>query len=76
MNKLIAPEGAVHKYRVIRVSTGSITEVAYVTARDEEEAEEKLSNDELDRDFELVEDDMSVEEEHITLCKSEEQEHA
>jgi hypothetical protein len=57
---------------VIRVSTGSITEVAYVTARDEEEAEEKLSRDELDRDFELVEDDMSVEEEHITLCKSEE----
>jgi len=76
MNKLIAPEGAVHKYRVIRVSTGSITEVAYVTARDEEEAEEKLSRDELDRDFELVVDDMSVEEEHITLCKSEEQEHA
>jgi hypothetical protein len=76
MNKLIAPEGAVHKYRVIRVSTGSITEVAYVTARDEEEAEEKLSRDELDRDFELVEDDMSVEEEYITLCKSEEQEHA
>jgi len=76
MNKLIAPEGAVHKYRVIRVSTGSITEVAYVTARDEEEAEEKLSRDELDRDFETVEDDMSVEEEHITLCKSEEQEHA
>ena len=40
MNKLIAPEGAIHKYKVIRVSTGSITEVAYVTARDEEEAEE------------------------------------
>ena len=76
MNKLIAPEGVIHKYKVIRVSTGSITEVAYVTARDEEEAEEKLSRDELDRDFELVEDDMSVEEEQITLCKSEEQEHA
>ena len=76
MNKLIAPEGVIHKYKVIRVSTGSITEVAYVTAKDEEEAEEKLSRDELDRDFELVEDDMSVEEELITLCKSEEQEHA
>jgi hypothetical protein len=76
MNKLIAPEGAIHKYKVIRVSTGSITEVAYITATSEEEAEEKLSRDELDRDFELVEDDMSVEEEHITLCKSEEQEHA
>ena len=76
MKKHIAPEGAIHKYKVIRVSTGSITEVAYVTARDEEEAEEKLSRDELDRDFELVEDDMSVEEELITLCKSEEQEHA
>ena len=76
MNKLIAPEGAILKYKVIRVSTGSITEVAYITATSEEEAEEKLSRDELDRDFELVEDDMSVEEEHITLCKSEEQEHA
>ena len=76
MNKLIAPEGVIHKYKVIRVSTGSITDVAYVTAKDEEEAEEKLSRDELDRDFELVEDDMSVEEELITLCKSEEQEHA
>ena len=76
MTKLIAPEGAIHKYKVIRVSTGSITEVAYVTARDEEEVEEKLSRDELDRDFELVEVDMSVEEDHITLCKSEEQEHA
>lgn len=76
MKKLIAPEGAVHKYKVIRVSTGSITEVAYVTARDEEEAEEKLSQDDLDSDFELVDDDMSVEEEIITLVKSEEQEHA
>jgi hypothetical protein len=76
LKKHIAPEGAEFKYKVIRVSTGSITEVAYVTARDEEEAEEKLSRDELDRDFELVVDDMSVEEEHITLCKSEEQEHA
>ena len=76
MNKLIAPEGAIHKYKVIRVSTGSITEVAYVTAKDEEEAEEKLSRDELDSDFEVVQDDMSVEEEHITLCKSEEKEHA
>ena len=76
MKKLIAPEGAVHKYRVIRVSTGSITEVAYVTARDEEEAEEKLSQDDFDSDFELVDDDMSVEEEIITLVKSEEQEHA
>jgi hypothetical protein len=76
MKKLIAPEGAVHKYKVIRVSTGSITEVAYVTARDEEEAEEKLSQDDLDCDFELAEDDMSVEEEIITLVKSEEQEHA
>jgi hypothetical protein len=76
MTEHTAPEGAVHKYKVIRVSTGSITEVAYVTARDEEEAEEKLSQDELDCDFELMEDDMSVEEEIITLVKSEEQEHA
>ena len=76
MNKLIAPEGAIHKYKVIRVSTGSITEVAYVTARDEEEAEEKLSRDELDSDFEIVSDDMSVEEETIRRCNSEEKEHA
>jgi hypothetical protein len=61
---------------VTRISTGSIAEVAYVTARDEDEAEEKLSRDELDSDFELVNDDMSVEEENITLCKSEEKEHA
>jgi len=61
---------------VTRISTGSITEVAYVTARDEDEAEEKLSNDELDGDFELVHDEMSVEEENITLVKSEENEHA
>ncbi len=76
MNKHIAPEGAINRYRVTRISTGSITEVAYVTARDEDEAEEKLSNDELDSDFETMDDDMSVEEENITLCKSEEQEHA
>lgn len=76
MKKLIAPEGAINRYKVIRVSTGSITEVAYVTARDEEEAEEKLSQDDFDSDFELVDDDMSVEEEIITLVKSEEQEHA
>lgn len=76
MNKLIAPEGVIHKYRVTRVSMGSITEVAYVTAKDEEEAEDKLSRDELDSDFELVVDDMSVEEETIKICKSEEQEHA
>jgi len=76
MKKLIAPEGVEFKYRVIRVSTGSITEVAYVTARDEEEAEEKLSRDELDSDFEIVSDDMSVEEETIRRCNSEEKEHA
>jgi hypothetical protein len=76
MTEHTAPEGAINRYRVVRVSTGSITEVAYVTARDEEEAEEKLSQDDLDSDFELAEDDMSVEEEIITLVKSEEQEHA
>ena len=76
MKKHIAPEGAEFKYRVTRISTGSITEVAYVTARDEEEAEEKLSCDELDSDFEIVSDDMSVEEEMINRCNSEEKEHA
>ena len=76
MKKHIAPEGAINRYKVTRISTGSITEVAYITARDEDEAEEKLSNDELDSDFETMDDDMSVEEENITLCKSEEKEHA
>jgi len=76
MKKHIAPAGAINRYKVTRISTGSITEVAYVTARDEDEAEEKLSNDELDSDFETMDDDMSVEEENITLCKSEEKEHA
>ena len=76
MKKHIAPEGAINRYKVTGISTGSIAEVAYVTARNEDEAEEKLSRDELDSDFELVNDDMSVEEENITLCKSEEKEHA
>ena len=76
MKKHIAPAGAINRYKVTRISTGYITEVAYVTARDEDEAEEKLSNDELDSDFELVHDEMSVDEENITLCKSEEKEHA
>jgi len=76
MTEHTAPEGAINRYRVTRISTGYITEVAYVTAKDEDEAHEKLFNDELDCDFELAEDDMSVEEEIITLVKSEEQEHA
>jgi hypothetical protein len=46
MTEHTAPEGAINRYRVVRVSTGSITEVAYVTARDEEEAEEKSENEE------------------------------
>jgi len=76
MKKHIAPEGALFKYRVVRVSVGSITEVAYRTATSEEEAQEKLEMDELDTDFELVNDDMSVEEESIRRCNSEEKEHA
>ena len=76
MKKHIAPAGAINRYKVTRISTGYITEVAYVTARDEDEAEEKLSRDELDSDFETMDDDMSVEEEIITLVKSEEKEHA
>ena len=76
MKKHIAPEGALFKYRVVRVSTGSITEVAYITATSEEEAQEKLERDELDTDFEIVDDDMSIEEETIKRCNSEEKEHA
>lgn len=76
MKKHIAPEGALFKYRVTRVSTGSITEVAYIVATSEDKAEEKLSRDELDSDFEIVNDDMSVEDETIERCNSEEKEHA
>jgi len=76
MKKHIAPEGAEFKYRVTRVSMGSMTEVAYITATSEEEAQEKLEMDELDSDFEVVDDDMSVEEETIKRCNSEEKEHA
>ena len=76
MKKHIAPEGAEFKYKITRISTGSITEVTYVTAKDEDEAQEKLFNDELDSDFETMDDDMSVEEEIITQVKSEEKEHA
>ena len=76
MTKLMAPEGAQFKYRVKRISTGYIVEEAYITASSLDEAEEKLANDELDSDFETVRDEMSVEEEDITLVKSEEQEHA
>ena len=76
MKKHIAPEGALFKYRVVRVSVGSITEVAYITATSEEEAQEKLEMDELDTDFEMVDDDMSIEEETIKRCNSEEKEHA
>jgi len=76
MTKHIAPEGAQFKYRVKRISTGYIVEEAYITASSLDEAEEKLANDELDSDFETISDEMSVEEEDITLVKSEEQEHA
>ena len=51
-------------------------EEAYITATSIDEAEEKLANDELDCDFETIRDEMSVEEEDITLVKSEEKEHA
>ncbi len=76
MKKHIAPEGALFRYRVTRVSMGSITEVAYITATSEDEAHEKLRDEELDTDFECVEDDMSVEDETIKRCNSEEKEHA
>ncbi len=76
MKKHIAPEGAINRYRVKRISTGYIVEEAYITATSIDEAEEKLANDELDCDFETIRDEMSVEEEDITLVKSEEKEHA
>ena len=76
MKKHIAPEGAEFKYRVTRISTGSITEVAYITATSEDEAHEKLMNDELDSDFEVMNDDMSVEDEMINRCNSDETVHA
>lgn len=76
MKKHIAPEGAQFKYRVKRISTGYIVEEAYITATSIDEAEEKLANDELDSDFETVRDEMSVEDETIERCNSEEKEHA
>lgn len=76
MKKHTAPEGAQFKYRVTRVSHGYIVEEAYVTATSEEEAYEKLMELELDSDFEIVRDEMSVEEETIKRCHSEEKEHA
>ena len=76
MTKHMAPEGALFKYRVKRISTGYIVEEAYITATSIDEAAEKLANDELDCDFETIRDEMSVEEEDITLVKSEEKEHA
>mgnify|MGYP003348822125 FL=1 len=76
MKKHIAPEGAIFKYRVKRISQGYIVEEAYITATSEEEAEEKLANDELDSDFEIIRDEMSVEDETVERVHSEEQEHA
>ena len=76
MKKHIAPEGAIFKYRVKRISQGYIVEEAYITATSLDEAEEKLANDELDSDFEIIRDEMSVEEETVERVHSEEQEHA
>lgn len=74
--KHIAPEGAIFKYRVKRISQGYIVEEAYITATSLDEAEEKLANDDLDSDFEIIRDEMSVEEETVERVHSEEQEHA
>ena len=76
MKKHIAPEGAIFKYRVKRISQGYIVEEAYITATSEEEAEEKLANDELDSDFEIIRDEMSVEEETMKRITNKEKEHA
>ncbi len=76
MKKHIAPEGAIFKYRVKRISQGYIVEEAYITATSLDEAEEKLANDELDSDFEIIRDEMSVEDETVERVHSEEQEHA
>ena len=69
MNADIQIQPALNRYRVRRVSHGYIVEEALITATSLAEAHDKLTELELDSDFEMVSDEMSVEEEDIFEIK-------
>ena len=69
MNDNIQTQPALNRYRVRRVSHGYIVEEALITAASMAEAHDKLMELELDTDFEMVSDEMSVEEEDIFEIK-------
>ena len=69
MNDNIQTQPALNRYRVRRVSHGYIVEEALITAASMAEAHDKLMELDLDTDFEMVSDEMSVEEEDIFEIK-------
>ena len=69
MNDNIQTQPALNRYKVRRVSHGYIVEEALITAASMAEAHDKLMELDLDTDFEMVSDEMSVEEEHIVEIK-------
>jgi len=69
MNADIQTQPALNRYRVRRVSHGYIVEEALITAKSLDEAHDKLTELDLDSDFEMVSDEMSVEEEDIVEIK-------
>jgi hypothetical protein len=69
MNADIQIQPALNRYRVRRVSHGYIVEEALITAASMAEAHDKLTELDLDSDFEMVSDEMSVEEEDIVEIK-------
>ena len=69
MNDNIRTQPALNRYKVRRVSHGYIVEEALITAASMAEAHDKLMELDLDSDFEMVSDEMSVEEEDIVEIK-------
>ena len=69
MNDNIQTQPALNRYKVRRVSHGYIVEEALITAASMAEAHDKLMELDLDSDFEMVSDEMSVEEEDIFEIK-------
>ena len=69
MNDNIQTQPALNRYKVRRVSHGYIVEEALITAASMAEAHDKLMELELDTDFEMVSDEMSVEQEDIVEIK-------
>ena len=76
MNDNIQTQPALNRYRVRRVSHGYIVEEALITAASMAEAHDKLMELDLDTDFEMVSDEMSVEEEDIFEIKDQVKENA